>query len=62
MRELIVRDDRELRRLEKAIVTIRQNPIAARTSQCALLHALEAERDELLRLLGRGRRATAIAA
>ena len=62
MRELIVHDDRELRRLEKAIATIHQNPVAARTSQYALLQALEAERAELLRILGRGRRVAAMAA
>lgn len=62
MRELIVRDDRELRRIEKAIAAIRQNPAAARTSQFALLRALEAERDEQRRILGRGRRVAAMAA
>ena len=55
MRELIVHDDRELRRIEAAIASIRKNSATARSSRCYLLAALEAEREEVLRSLGRGR-------
>ena len=56
MRELIVRDDRELRRIEATIATIlRDDPTSARLSRHCLLQALRAEREELLRVHGRGR-------
>ncbi|HUZ75175.1 MAG TPA: hypothetical protein VMU87_19495 [Stellaceae bacterium] len=55
MKELIVRDDRELRRLDAAITAIRRTPVAAQTSRRCLLAALEAERNELLRSHGRSR-------
>ena len=53
MRELIVRDDRELRRVERAIAAIAQNK--GMLSRHCLLAALYAERNNLLRELGRGR-------
>ena len=62
MKELIVRDDRELRRLDIAIAAIRRDPVAARISRCCLLKALEAERDEILRSQGGGRRIRRMAA
>jgi len=55
MRELIVQEDRELRRLETAIANIRRDPSAAQASRLFLLRALEAERNEVLRSYG-GRR------
>jgi hypothetical protein len=55
MKELIVQEDRELRRLETAIADLRRDPSAAHTSRLFLLRALEAERDEVLRSYG-GRR------
>jgi hypothetical protein len=57
MRELIVHDDRELRRVERTIATIEQAPDAGKLSRHCLLAALHAERVELLRALGRGRAA-----
>ncbi len=62
MNELIVRDDRELRRLEAAIAAIGQDRAAARTGRQCLLAALEAERDELLKIYGRARRSQRMAA
>jgi hypothetical protein len=56
MRELILRDDRELRRIESAIATIEQASASDKLRRHCLLAALMAERDELLRVLGRGRR------
>lgn len=53
MKELILRDDRELRRLESAIAVMEQAPASERLRRHCLLAALEAERDELLRVLGR---------
>lgn len=55
MRELILRDDRELRRIESAIATIEQASVSDRLRRHCLLTALTAERDELLRALGRSR-------
>jgi hypothetical protein len=53
MRQLIVRDDRELRRLETAIAHIENlRPCSGPRNDC-LLAALKAERDELLRITGR---------
>ena len=54
MKELIVRDDRELRRVERAIAAIELSSASAKTSRRCLLTALYAERNELLHLLGRG--------
>ncbi len=62
MRELIVRDDRELRRVESAIAAILRDAGAARGRCQSLLAALEAERDEQLKLLGRSRKQTRMAA
>jgi hypothetical protein len=53
MRELVVRDDRELRRVERAIANIEQDTAAAQLRRHSLHTALTAERDELLRALGR---------
>ena len=59
MRDLVVRDDRELRRLEAAIASIKESSPLVRSGRVCLLAALEAEREELLRCLGhrRGRAA-----
>jgi len=62
MRELIVRDDRELRRVERAIANIRRDPGAAKGRCQSLLAALEAERAELLKLYGRQLRSQRMAA
>ena len=53
MRELIVRDDRELRRIEHTISTIEEASGTAKMSCHCPLAALYAERDELLRACGR---------
>jgi hypothetical protein len=53
MKELILRDDRELRRIETAIAAMERAPASERLRRHCLLAALEAERDELLRVLGR---------
>ncbi len=56
MTQLIVRDDRELHRLELAIASIENaRPCASLRNDC-LLAALKAERDELFRISGRTRR------
>lgn len=55
MRELILRDDRELRRVQSAIAQIEQASASDRLRRHCLLAALTAERDELLRALGRSR-------
>jgi hypothetical protein len=55
VRELIVRDDRELRRVESAIVSIEQNSNGSRLDTHCLLAALKAERNELLRYSGHRR-------
>jgi len=55
MRELIVRDDRELRRIESAIAMIERASASDKLRRHCLLMALKAERDELLRALGRSR-------
>jgi hypothetical protein len=47
MRELIVRDDRELRRLNQAIAAFDDRPCADRLRLQHLLSALVAQRDEL---------------
>jgi hypothetical protein len=47
MRELIVRDDRELRRIDRAIATIQCRPICDQMRMQSLLAALQAERSEL---------------
>lgn len=48
MRDLIVHDDRELRRVEQAIAALERSGANLRTH--CLLAALNAERAELLRL------------
>ena len=53
MRELILRDDRELRRIENAIATIERASESDKLRRHCLLAALHAERQELLRALGR---------
>jgi hypothetical protein len=59
MRDLIVHDDRELRRIEQAIAALEQSGARLRTH--CLLAALTAERAELLRLGARtGRRGRAL--
>lgn len=56
MTQLIVRDDRELRRLESVIGAIETaRPCSGLSNEC-LLAALKAERDELLRITGHARR------
>lgn len=56
MKDLILHDDRELRRLETAIAAIEQaSPRDSMRSHC-LLAALKAERKELLRIGCRGAR------
>jgi hypothetical protein len=55
MRDLILRDDRELRRIESAISMFEQRSASDRLRRHCLLAALTAERDELLRVLGRSR-------
>ena len=62
MSELVVRDDRELRRIEAAIAALRRDRPSFQTRHQCLLAALEAERDELLKLNGRRRRIGRIAA
>jgi hypothetical protein len=57
MRELIARDDRELRRLEHAIASIERDSAAEQRRRHCLYAALTAEREELLCALGRGRAA-----
>jgi hypothetical protein len=49
MRELIVRYDRELRRLNQAIAAFDARPCADRVRMRHLLSALMAERDEIER-------------
>jgi hypothetical protein len=56
MRELIVHDDRELRRIETAISTIEASSTAERLRRHCLLAALVGGRDELLHALGRTRK------
>ena len=56
MRELVVREDRELRRIEAAIASIKRDPRAAQKSRSFLLKALEMEREELLQSYGHSRR------
>jgi hypothetical protein len=53
MRELIVRDDRELRRVEQAIAAMESSGAGSKLGRQCLLAALVRERDELLRGLGR---------
>ena len=55
MKELILRDDRELRRVECAIATIERSSASDKLRRHCLLTALQAERDELLHALGRSR-------
>jgi hypothetical protein len=53
MTQLIIRDDRELRRIESTIAHIENaRPCSGLRNDC-LLAALKAERDELLRIAGR---------
>jgi hypothetical protein len=47
--ELIVRDDRELRRIERAIAELEARPMAERHRMQSLLQALRNERAELTR-------------
>jgi hypothetical protein len=49
MRVLIVRDDGELRRIERAIAEFEGRPPAERLRKSCLLQALHHERAELLR-------------
>jgi hypothetical protein len=55
MHELIVRDDRELRRLNHAIAAFDARPCADRLRMQHLLSALLAERDEIERVARRRR-------
>ena len=56
MKDLILHDDRELRRIETAIAAIEQaSPRDSLRSHC-LLAALKTERSELLRIGCRGAR------
>lgn len=61
MTQLIVREDRELRRIENAIATIESARACSGLRNDCLLAALKAERDELLRIAGRGGRLSRIA-
>ena len=61
MTQLIVRDDRELRRIEQKIAAIENaRPCSGLNNSC-LLAALRAEREELLRIAGRTGRLRKIA-
>jgi hypothetical protein len=53
--ELIVRSDRELRRIERAIAEIESRPAAERLRKAVLLQALITERAELTRSHGSAR-------
>jgi hypothetical protein len=50
MAALIVKDDGELRRVERAIAEFEARPPMERLRKSCLLQALYAEREELLRL------------
>jgi hypothetical protein len=56
MRELIVRDDGQMRRVEHAIAAIECRSICDQMRIQSLLHALYAEREELKRYRTRTRR------
>ncbi len=56
MRELIVKDDGQLRRVERAIAGFMGRSPCDQMRMQPLLHALYAERDELLRAGSRHRR------
>ena len=49
MRELIGKDDGQLRRIEQAIAAAALWPVAERNRKRYLLNALQTERSELLR-------------
>jgi len=49
MRELIVRDDGQVRRVDNAIAAIMSRSPCDQMRMQSLLHALQAERDELKR-------------
>jgi hypothetical protein len=53
MTQLIIRDDRELRRIESTIAHIESGRPSSGLRNDCLLAALKAERDELLRIAGR---------
>jgi len=57
MGELIVKDDRELRRVESAIASIQGRPVCDQMRMQSLLTALQAERS-LLHARGGGRSGT----
>lgn len=62
MRDLIARDDEQLRRLESTIAAFRKRSAAEQSKGGALLAALEAERDEVLRYCPRARGRQRVAA
>jgi hypothetical protein len=56
MAALIVKDDGELRRIERTIAEFEARPPMERLRKSCLLQALYAERDELLRVSPQRRR------